>query len=292
MQRARIAAELERLYRHPVRIAWIQKDPIAFPHRYRDPGDIEVVGWLASALAYGGIDLFKPVIEKILVRMGAHPHGYLETFDPVRERPRFEGISYRFNKSDDLFAFVRLMSRVVRQFGSVGRGVGRLYRQGEGDLQPTLSRFVAELYEMARSDGLSRGLSHLLPRPERGSGCKRWNLYLRWMIRPNDGVDFGLWRDIPPEKLTVPLDTHLARISRYLGLTRREGRDWKTAREITEQLKRFDPRDPVKYDFVLCHLDIARVCPLEHHTGRCLFAPLYKPAPQMDFSRVPAPNAR
>jgi uncharacterized protein (TIGR02757 family) len=276
MKKEQIAAELERLYQHPVRITWIQNDPIAFPHRYSDPKDIEVVGWLASALAYGGINLFKPVIEKILALMGAHPHDYLDTFDPVRERPRFEGISYRFNKSDDLFTFVLLMSRVVRQFGSVGRGFTRLYRHEEADLQPTLSRFVANLYEMAPPDGLSRGLSHLLPRPERGSECKRWNLYLRWMIRPNDGVDFGLWRDIPPQKLVIPLDTHLTHISRYLGLTRRKGRDWKTAREVTERLKQFDPHDPVKYDFVLCHLDITRACPLEHPTSLCLFAPLYK----------------
>lgn len=274
MKKERIAAELEGLYRHPTRIAWIQKDPVAFLHRYTDTKDIEVVGWLASALAYGGIGLFRPVIEQILTLMGRHPCDYLMGFDPVRERPRFDGISYRFNKPDDLFTFVLLMSEVVQRFGSVGRLFTTLYREEDQDIQPTLSRFVTTLYEIGAARP-SRGLSHLLPIPARGSECKRWNLYLRWMVRPNDGVDFGLWRDIPPGKLIVPLDTHVANISRYLGLTRRKGGGWKTAKEVTESLKAFDCDDPVKYDFVLCHLDIARACPLEHKTERCLFGPLH-----------------
>ena len=119
-------------------------------------------------------------------------------------------------------------------------------------------------------------LRFLLSSPEAGSACKRMLLYLRWMIRPADGLDTGLWADgIPASKLLIPLDTHTFRISRYLGLTARRAGDWKAAVEVTEALKRFDPADPVRYDFALCRLGILDLCPARRDERKCRPCDLY-----------------
>ncbi len=97
------------------------------------------------------------------------------------------------------------------------------------------------------------------PSPASGSACKRWNLYLRWRVR-KDEMDFGLWRAIPTRRLVIPTDTHVHRVARRLGLTRRKAADWKTAREITDRLARFDPEDPVRYDYALCELGTVGIC--------------------------------
>ena len=113
-----------------------------------------------------------------------------------------------------------------------------------------------------------RGLDHLLPDPARGGSCKRLLLFLRWMARGPDGVDFGLWK-LPTSRLVIPLDTHIARISRLLGLTTRNDLSWKTAADITASLALLDANDPVKYDFALCHYGMSGVCPAKPVRENC-----------------------
>jgi uncharacterized protein (TIGR02757 family) len=273
-QRERLAPPLESFYRRLPHADRIQDDPVELPHRYADPKEIELVGWLSSALAYGRVDLFKTVVEKILALMEGRPYSYLARFDLDRERPRFKGIYYRLNSPNDLFCFIYMMSQVVQRFGSVGELFRSLYREEEEDIGPTLSRFIEVVSSIDSRPvygkrGIPDGLRQLLSSPAQGSACKRMNLYLRWMVRPNDGIDFGLWKEIPPAKLIIPLDTHIVRISRYLGLTQRKSPDWKMAKEITESLKAFDPIDPLKYDFGLCHLGISGACPIERDLEKC-----------------------
>lgn len=272
-QKERLAPLLKGFYQDHSHAGRIKDDPVELPHRYADPREIEVVGWLASALAYGRVDLFKGAVEKILALMEEGPYLYLARFDPERERPRFKGIYYRLNTTDDLFCFVYLMSRVVQRFGSVGQLFRSLYQEEE-DIGPTLSRFIGvvlstDLRPVYGKKEMPDGLRQLLSSPAQGSACKRMNLYLRWMVRPNDGIDFGLWKEIPSAKLIIPLDTHIVRIGRYLGLTKRKSTDWKMAKEITESLKAFDPIDPLKYDFGLCHLGISGACPIEWDSEKC-----------------------
>lgn len=249
------------------------------PRRYADSREIEAVALLSSTLAYGRVPLFKAVVEKILALTEGSPYRYLMSFDPEKEAPRFQGIYYRLNASEDLLAFVYLMSRTVRQYGSIGALFRSLYREGEADLGPTLSRFVEAVFSFDTRPVYGKnlipdGLRQLLSSPASGSACKRLNLFLRWMVRPDDGVDFGLWKEIPPGKLIIPLDTHIIRISRYLGLTARKSPDWKMAKEITDSLKRLDPDDPLKYDFSLCHLGISGACPIEKDRAKCAVCPL------------------
>jgi uncharacterized protein (TIGR02757 family) len=112
------------------------------------------------------------------------------------------------------------------------------------------------------------GLSQFCPLPSKGSACKRFNLFLRWMIRDRD-IDLGIWKGVPKNKLIIPLDTHIARISRCLGLTKRRSQDWRTAVEVTGALRRFDPEDPLKYDFALCHHGISGLCRGERKKEIC-----------------------
>ena len=117
-------------------------------------------------------------------------------------------------------------------------------------------------------------MRYFLPSPEDGSACKRLNLYLRWMVRRGDGLDFGQWREVSTAHLVIPLDSHVSRIARYVGLTDRLTPSWGTALEVTEQLCRFDPRDPVKYDFSLCRLGILKLCPKKRRPSKCRACPL------------------
>jgi len=251
----------------------IKNDPIEFPHRYQDPKEIEIAGLIASVLAYGRIDLFKRTTEKILALAKGHLYHYFLTFQANKERSRFRSIYYRFNRPQDLFSLSELIHQVVRKHGSIGALFRELYRQEEDDIGPTLSRFVGSLLGHTLAP-ISPGLRQLLPSPASGSACKRLNLFLRWMIRPSDGVDFGLWKEISPSKLIIPLDTHIVRISRYLKLTARKSPGWKMAKEITGVLRQCDPDDPLKYDFSLCHLGISGDCPLSLNPEKCRNCPL------------------
>jgi len=134
------------------------------------------------------------------------------------------------------------------------------YRASEQNIKRALEEFVADLYQLAGKKGIvKRGFRHLLPSPAGGGSCKRLNLFLRWMVRDQD-IDFGLWKEVDKNRIVIPLDTHVARISRCLGLTERKSNDWKTAAEITESLKLYAPADPLRYDFVLSHLGISGSC--------------------------------
>jgi hypothetical protein len=127
----------------------------------------------------------------------------------------------------------------------------------------------------ARADLASRrGVRYFFPRVSEGSACKRLNLYLRWMVRPEDGIDCGVWTLIRPSALYIPLDTHLARISRYIGLTAYQSPGWTMVEDVTKSLRALDPADPIRYDFALCHLGIAGDCPRKRDPVKCVRCPI------------------
>jgi len=238
-------------------------DPLEIPHRYKDPRDIEVAGFIGSCLAYGRVDLFKPVIEKILSVMGKSPAVFLRDFPAERYADRFS-FKYRFNESRDILCLLYLLHKLLLRHSSLEEAFARNYHSDDQDTGRMIAGFIGEITSLDTSeiygvDARPPGLMQFLPSPSRGSACKRMNLFLRWMIRDRD-IDLGIWKRIPQNRLVIPLDTHIARISRCLHLTRRASSDWKTAVEITEALKGFDPEDPLKYDFALCHQGISGIC--------------------------------
>lgn len=239
------------------------KDPIEFPHRYKEKGDIEASGLIASCLAYGNVELFKPVIEKILSVMGPRPYSFLRDFDLKRHRRLFT-VKYRFNERQDIICMLFLIHKLLADHSSIENVFMKHYNRDDPDTGTGLAGFVKEIMSVDTTTVYGRnihprGLVQLFPSPEKGSACKRMNLFLRWMVRDKD-IDFGIWKGVPKDRLVIPLDTHIATVSRCLGFTRRSSSDWKTALEITKALKTFDPKDPLKYDFALCHHGISGVC--------------------------------
>jgi uncharacterized protein (TIGR02757 family) len=250
-------------------------DPVRFPRRFSRPDDAEVAGLVSACLAYGRADLFGAVLEQLFARMGPHPGAFAREFDARRDSRVFAGLGYRFNVPADLATLVSAAGSVQREQGSLGQAFARAFEK-EGSLRPALSALARQLRvagdpALAQWLGPTRALKHLLPEPERGGACKRLLLYLRWMVRggPDDPVDLGLWRQIPPSVLLVPLDTHVARIARNLKLTRRRDLSWASSEDVTASLRRIDPADPVRYDFALCHHGMRGACPRRRTPESC-----------------------
>jgi uncharacterized protein (TIGR02757 family) len=269
----RLKGPLERLYREFDWAARAERDAIRYPLRYPDSGDREVVGLLAACLAYGRVDLFSPWLDWILARMSPSPHAFVRGFEVTRDGPRFDGFRYRFNRPRDLAAFCLATRRILDAHGSLGAYFAAGYSREHRDVGPALERFVggfleADLSPVFPRGRLSYGYRHLFPRPSRGGPCKRLHLFLRWMVR-REPPDFGLWPDIPPAALLMPVDTHVEHMARAVGLTRRRSRTWKMAEEITARLRRLDPEDPVKYDFSLCHKRMSGDCPGRRAAAVC-----------------------
>ena len=257
--------------------ARLRADPVELPRRYPDPSDAEVAGLLAASLAYGRADLFKPQLERVLVAMGPHPARFADYFARRPDAAAFEGFRYRFNQPPDIAALVAAAGASRARHGSLGARFAALLGASASAPEPmraALAAFARELREAPEARAAlgrrpPRGLLHLLPDAARAGACKRWNLYLRWMVRGPDAVDLGIWPGVPRSALVVPLDTHVARISRHLGLTDREDLSWRTAAEVTASLRALDPDDPVRYDFALCHLGMSGACPPRRDACRC-----------------------
>lgn len=274
---ARLAPVLDRFQRGFDVVARLSADPVEFPRRYPDPGDAEVAGLLAACLAYGRADVFKAKVEWVLAVGGASPAAFAARLAGEPDARALAGFRYRFNTGEDVAALLAAAGWVRARHGSLGaRFAGMLgeARPGEAPLRAALARFAAELRGAPPALSIlgargGKGLRHLCPDPAAGGAAKRWNLYLRWMVRGPDGVDLGIWRGVPPSALVVPLDTHVARVARRLGLTRRKDLSWRTAEEVTAALRVADPDDPVRFDFALCHLGMSGHCPPRRDPGRC-----------------------
>jgi uncharacterized protein (TIGR02757 family) len=264
------------------RSARLAADPVELPRRYRDPADQEVAGLVAAALAYGRADLFKPILARLLDQLGPSPAQAVEAFARDPDAAALGWFRYRFNRPPDLAALLAAAGHLRLAHGSLGARFAALFAAAGGGpaaLRPALAAFGAELREAPPVGPLlagrgARGLRHLLPDAAGPGAAKRWNLYLRWMVRGPDAVDLGAWTGVPRAALVVPLDTHVMRVAACLGLTGRRDASWRTAEEITASLRRVDPADPVRFDFALCHLGMSGACPARPRPERCAACPL------------------
>jgi uncharacterized protein (TIGR02757 family) len=252
-------------------------DPVELVHAYADPLDVEVAGLLCAALAYGRVDLFKPRLIALLAALGPAPSRIAREAAPRELLRLASGFSYRMTGAADVACLLLGAGRIQREHGSMGAFFSASLR-ARGSLREAIGALVDELCasdftELLGQKGPTRRLKHLLPHPGRGSACKRLNLYVRWMSRGPDGVDLGIW-NVPREALVVPLDTHVHRIGRFIGLTRRTDLSWRTAEEITSRLRALDPADPVRFDFALSHLGISGQCASRKDARRCAGCPL------------------
>lgn len=255
---------LERLYKTYDFKGRVDSDPIRFPRFFDDPRDSELAGFISSAFAYGSVKAFLPFLDRLIGKMGASPYEYLANAKPKALIKDFEGLSYRFQAGRDIAAFVYIIGEAIRRHGSIYNLFMKYYGPDALNTGSAISGIVKAMLNTNYSsiylrDVKPKAVTFLLPSPDTGSACKRLNLFLRWMVRDKD-IDLGIWKGIPKNKLVIPLDTHIKRVSVCLGLTKRKTADWKMALEITENLKLLDPVDPLKYDFALCHRGISGVC--------------------------------
>lgn len=254
---------LDRLYRHYDHVA-SAVDPIHIVRRYADPADQEIVAFCASALAFGRVAGVIQTIERLLAPMAPSPAAFIRRFDPAADGPVFEPIVHRWTRGRDLVALLWVLREMVRASGTIERFFLGGHDPSAPDVGPGLESFSARALAIDLRPAYGRvprrpGVRYFFPRPSDGSACKRLNLFLRWMVR-RDALDLGVWSGVSPAQLVVPLDTHVIRVSRGLGLTARRSPGWQMAAEITASLRAFDPADPIRFDFSLCHIGMERSC--------------------------------
>jgi uncharacterized protein (TIGR02757 family) len=240
-------------------------DPIHIVRRYRERDDREIVGFCAAALAFGRVASVLQSIEALLAAMGPQPARFVRRFDGARDGAPLEPLVHRWIRGRDLIALMLVLQRMLRTAGSVEAFFLAGDDPAAPDLGPALDSFSKRALETDLREAYGArppnrpGVCYFFPRPSAGSACKRLNLFLRWMVR-KDSIDLGVWQGVTPARLVVPLDTHVIRLGRCLKLPRYASPGWKMAADVTASLRQIDPRDPVRYDFSLCHVGMMNAC--------------------------------
>lgn len=229
---------------------FLHPDPLEMVFRYEAPADREVVAFISSALALGRVRGILDACAVALDALGEAPATTLAGCTPRELRERCEGFVYRFFTADHLSRFFAAAGALLREFGTLEGAFLTGHSTDAETTLPAAERFLALFH--GRTPGPT-GI--LLPLPGRGGSLKRLHLFLRWMVR-SDCIDPGGWNGVRPGQLVVPVDTHMHRIARELGLTARRSCDARTALEITAALRSVDPDDPVRFDFSLTRLGI------------------------------------
>ena len=265
---------LEKLYRKYNHRDLIKPDPLQFVYQYDKPSDMEVAALLAADLAYGRVEQIQNSLTNLFGRMGESPYAFVRSFGKA-EQKSLKGFKHRFTTDQDISDLLMLLKKVLDRYAGIEEFFIQGYNPGDRNIVPALSKFCDSLLDMyaAEHNGkTSRGLKYLLVNPTQGSACKRLNLFLRWMVR-NDDVDTGLWKSIDKAKLIVPVDVHMGRLCKILGLYNRKAVSLSTAIIITEGFAGIEPADPVKYDFALSRIGILENCNGQYRKG-CEFCEL------------------
>jgi uncharacterized protein (TIGR02757 family) len=234
------------------------RDPVSFVHRFSHPLDQEIIGLLASSMAFGNVTTILSKLEEICAVLGPNPHVAAQDLPWLRRRLSL--FRHRLFHGDDVARLLFGAAAVQQAHGSLGRFIESAFAE-TGSLKSALSAFVRAVRTHGGFDLASarRGPKHILTDPGEGSGAKRLLLFMRWMTRPADGIDLGLFR-IPTSVLLCPVDTHIHKLARNLGFVTDKTVRWETAERITQGLAEHCPDDPVRYDFALCHLGMKQGC--------------------------------
>ncbi|MDH5603660.1 MAG: TIGR02757 family protein [Cyclobacteriaceae bacterium] len=241
---------LEENYRKYNVAGFIENDPISIPHQFTIKQDVEIAGFFAAILAWGQR---KTIIKKcleLLEYMGNEPYSFVLNHSENDLLP-LERFKHRTFQPTDALYFIAFLKKHYQQHESLEAAF-----QGVG-MKERLINFQNNFF---RYDFAPARTKKHIASPASNSACKRLNMFLRWMVRKDDqGVDFGIWKQINPSELICPYDVHVERVAKKLGLVKRKQTDWKAAEELTNNLRSFDPRDPVKYDFALFGLGVDNI---------------------------------
>lgn len=258
--------------------SFIQDDPIQFPHRFMpschcegvngseghrlsfkyppkqslsDLNNVEIAAFIASLFAYGNRKVFVKKLDELFEIMGNEPYEYVLNFTPKT----LKGFNYRFAKDVDIIEVFTILNKLYKQ----NSGLKKLFQYGYKVDKSifTMLQTVTDYFYSNVKNKVGQGFYHLIPDPKNGGAMKRMNMFLRWMVRKGP-VDLGVWDFIPANELLIPLDVHVARISREMGLLQRSSNDFKAVLELSQNLKKICPQDPVKFDFSMFGLGITK----------------------------------
>lgn len=223
---------------------FIPNDPISIPHLFTKKQDIEIAGFFAAIFAWGNRTTIISKSKELLQRMDNAPHDFIQTHSP-KNLKRFLHFKHRTFNSTDLLYFISFLQMHFKN----NQSLETAFTIHGDTIEKMLTGF--HHYFFSLPDVPVRTKKHIST-PEKKSTCKRLNMYLRWMVRRDgNGVDFGIWKNISPARLICPIDVHVARVARKLGILQRKQTDWQAALELTQYLQTLDKKDPVKYDFAL-----------------------------------------
>ncbi|HBG28309.1 MAG: TIGR02757 family protein [Planctomycetes bacterium GWF2_41_51] len=244
---------LEGLYNKYNHKKFIPPDPLQFVYHYTKKSDMEIAGFLSAMFAYGAVEQIEKFLTGLLGKMGGSPCDFVRNFS-AKDKILFKPLKYRFNTGDDIINLLGSLKKVLNRYGSLEKLFLEGYSPADANIIPASVKFMQTL-----NPASSPGLKFLLSNPVNGGTCKRLMLFLRWMVR-EDEVDAGLWSKVDKSKLIVPVDVHMGRLSRIIGLHSKKTYNLKTAAEVTKGFAEITPEDPVKYDFALCRIGILENC--------------------------------
>ena len=236
--------ELDKLVEKYENKTFIESDPIQIPHRYKDKEDIEIVAFISALFAYGSRKIFIPKLDELFSKMGKKPLEYIKN----GEFSNLINFNYRFAKENDVIEILKILSKLYNSNETI-RTLFRYGYEQKSDIKGML-QVVTDYFYLNSTDNVGEGFYFMLANPKNNGAMKRLNMFLRWLVR-KPPVDFGLWDFIPTSELLIPLDTHVAKISREMNLLTRKSNDFKAVLELTDKLKQFDANDPTKYDFAI-----------------------------------------
>jgi uncharacterized protein (TIGR02757 family) len=234
------------------RVGFIENDPVLIPHLFTKKEDIEIAGFLAATLAWGNRKSIINNAQKLMTWMDFSPHDFITNHSNNELKP-FKKFVHRTFNGDDCVFFIKALKNIYILHGGL-EATFKSEQIGQGFiLRDCISNFRHTFLSVKH---LPRSEKHI-SNPLQKSSAKRLCMFLRWMVRNDDkGVDFGIWKNINPSDLCLPLDVHTGKVSRTLGILTRRQNDWQSVEEVTSVLRTFDPIDPVKYDFALFGLGV------------------------------------
>lgn len=229
---------------------FLPSDPLSIPHRFSDRTDVEVSAFFAATLAWGNRVSILRSLNSLMERMDHAPGSFVRDH-LASDLKAFDGFVHRTFQAEDARSFVQALRQILDKHGTMEKA---LLHQWDNSAQPSgLKQAFSGFHEMfVQMDGVALRSRKHVANPATGSAAKRLNMWLRWMVRSSRrGVDLGIWTDIPPAALHIPLDVHTSSVGRKLGLLQRKANDWRAVEELTSALRKIDPVDPCRLDFAL-----------------------------------------
>ena len=239
-------AELDKLAEKYETENFIKDDPIQFIHNCKSKRDAEIYGFIASSFAFGNRKAFINSLNCIFKKCDCDIYNYIINND----FNNLKGCYYRIYKDNDIIGLFKMLHNIYKNEGGLEELFKNNFKQDRGEKYDHFLSEVTNVIYKCAPDNVGLGFKHMIPNAKNGSAMKKMNMFLRWMVRKSS-VDIGLWNFMTPADLYIPLDVHVGRQSRLMGLLTRKSNDYTAARELTLNLKKFSPADPVKYDFAM-----------------------------------------